>query len=199
MQRTSLRKRTNGFQLAHIGRQCIATRTSRGSSHRWCRPVTRRAVSLKIDGIGLFVFASKETDGMGSMLAALVNAGWIITASWPIDTEMGIALRAQESARLHLRSISSAGRARIPTVLRGSAKSGIGATCCRSCRAVFTNGCRVWLRKASSARTRFLPVSARPWKFFPAIRAWRKPAARPSRSRNTWSRSGQRSPRKRSQ
>jgi len=34
------------------------------------------------------------------MLAALIDAGWIITASWPIDTEMSSRLRARGSAVL---------------------------------------------------------------------------------------------------
>jgi hypothetical protein len=51
-------------------------------------------------GIGVFVFASKETSAWEAMLAALVNAGWVVTASWPIDTEMGSRLRARNSAAL---------------------------------------------------------------------------------------------------
>lgn len=54
----------------------------------------------KPDGTGLFVFASKETDAWEAMLAALVNTGWIVTASWPVDTEMSSRLRAQQSATL---------------------------------------------------------------------------------------------------
>ncbi|MFC1654176.1 DUF1156 domain-containing protein [Myxococcota bacterium] len=54
----------------------------------------------KPEGTGLFVFASKETNAWEAMLAALVNTGWIVTASWPIDTEMFSRLRAQESATL---------------------------------------------------------------------------------------------------
>ncbi len=54
----------------------------------------------KPDGIGLFVFASKETDAWEAMLAALVNTGWTVTASWPVDTEMSSRLRAQQSATL---------------------------------------------------------------------------------------------------
>ena len=34
------------------------------------------------------------------MLSALIEAGWIVTASWPIDTEMSSRLRAQNSAVL---------------------------------------------------------------------------------------------------
>lgn len=54
----------------------------------------------KPEGVGLFVFASKETDAWEAMLAALVNSGWIVTASWAVDTEMSSRLRAQGSATL---------------------------------------------------------------------------------------------------
>ena len=54
----------------------------------------------KPHGIGVFVFANKETSGWEAMLAALVASGWTITASWPIDTEMGNRLRARNSAVL---------------------------------------------------------------------------------------------------
>jgi putative DNA methylase len=54
----------------------------------------------KPSGIGVFVFANKETAGWEAMLSALVSAGWIVTASWPIDTEMGSRLRARNSATL---------------------------------------------------------------------------------------------------
>ena len=65
-------------------------------------------------GMGVFVFANKETAGWEAMLSALIHSGWIITASWPIDTEMG-RLRAQNSARSPPLSISSAAREEIPT------------------------------------------------------------------------------------
>ncbi len=54
----------------------------------------------KPTGIGLVVFANKSTKGWEAMLNAMVQAGWIVTASWPIDTEMSSRLRAQESAAL---------------------------------------------------------------------------------------------------
>jgi hypothetical protein len=54
----------------------------------------------KSSGIGVYVFANKETSGWEAMLAALVNSGWVVTASWPIDTEMGSRLRARNSATL---------------------------------------------------------------------------------------------------
>ena len=55
---------------------------------------------LKHDGIGVIVFAHKSTSGWEAQLKAMVDAGWIITASWPIDTEMGSRLRAMDSAAL---------------------------------------------------------------------------------------------------
>jgi putative DNA methylase len=55
---------------------------------------------LRNDGVGVVVFAHKSTAGWESMLAAMIDAGWIITGSWPIDTEMGTRLRARASAAL---------------------------------------------------------------------------------------------------
>lgn len=52
------------------------------------------------NGVGVFVFASKETPAWEAMLAALTDAGWTISASWPVDTEMGSRLRAKDSAVL---------------------------------------------------------------------------------------------------
>jgi putative DNA methylase len=51
-------------------------------------------------GIGLVVFAHKSTAGWEAILGALLNAGWIATASWPIDTEMGGRVNAMGTASL---------------------------------------------------------------------------------------------------
>ena len=53
-----------------------------------------------LNGVGVFVFASKETKAWEAMLGALVLSGWMVTSSWSIDTEMGSRLRAQNSAVL---------------------------------------------------------------------------------------------------
>jgi putative DNA methylase len=52
------------------------------------------------NGIGTVVFANKSTAGWEAQLQAMVSAGWIITGSWPIDTEMGTRLRGMNSAAL---------------------------------------------------------------------------------------------------
>jgi len=51
-------------------------------------------------GIGIVVFANKSTSGWEAQLQAMVNAGWTITGSWPIDTEMETRLRGMNSAAL---------------------------------------------------------------------------------------------------
>jgi hypothetical protein len=55
---------------------------------------------LRPEGVGTVVFASKTTASWEAILKALVDAGWIITGSWPIDTEMESRVAAQGQARL---------------------------------------------------------------------------------------------------
>jgi hypothetical protein len=55
---------------------------------------------LAPNGIGVVVFAHKSTSGWEAQLQAIIDAGWIVTASWPIDTEQPTRLRAQGSAAL---------------------------------------------------------------------------------------------------
>lgn len=55
---------------------------------------------LKPQGIGLVFFAHKTTSGWEAQLKSMIDAGWIITASWPIDTEKSSRLRAINSAVL---------------------------------------------------------------------------------------------------
>ena len=55
---------------------------------------------LQETGVGSVVFAHKTTEGWEALLAGLIDAGWTITGSWPIATEMGTRLRARESAAL---------------------------------------------------------------------------------------------------
>lgn len=55
---------------------------------------------VKPTGVGTIVFAHKSTAGWEAQLQAMLEAGWVVTASWPIDTEMGNRLRAQNSAAL---------------------------------------------------------------------------------------------------
>lgn len=52
------------------------------------------------NGLAVIVFAHKETSAWETMLQAVISAGWIAVASWPIDTERAGRLRAMGSAAL---------------------------------------------------------------------------------------------------
>lgn len=55
---------------------------------------------LEPGGIGIVVFAHKSTTGWETQIQAMIDAGWVVTASWPIDTERPGRLRANNSAAL---------------------------------------------------------------------------------------------------
>lgn len=55
---------------------------------------------LKLDGIAVIVFAYKSTDAWETIINSLLRSGLVLTASWPIHTEMKARLRAKESAAL---------------------------------------------------------------------------------------------------
>lgn len=55
---------------------------------------------LQPGGVAVVIFAHKGTAGWEALLNALVNAGWTVTASWPIDTERASRMRAKNSAVL---------------------------------------------------------------------------------------------------
>jgi putative DNA methylase len=55
---------------------------------------------VRDDGVACVVFAHKTTEGWEALLSGMLRSGWTVTASWPIATEMGSRLRAQDSAAL---------------------------------------------------------------------------------------------------
>lgn len=55
---------------------------------------------IQKNGIGVIVFASKTTSSWEAILQAVIDAGWKITGSWPIDTEREARVAAQGQARL---------------------------------------------------------------------------------------------------
>ena len=52
------------------------------------------------DGAGCVVFAHKTTEGWEALLSGIIDAGWRITASWPIATELASRLNARDNASL---------------------------------------------------------------------------------------------------
>jgi putative DNA methylase len=84
--------------------ECVVNPAA-GKDKTYFESTMRKALSearrvLSDDGIAVVVFAHKSTAGWEAMLQALIEAGWTITGSWPIDTEMGTRLRARNSAAL---------------------------------------------------------------------------------------------------
>ncbi|MBO3798317.1 MAG: DUF1156 domain-containing protein [Thermoproteota archaeon] len=55
---------------------------------------------LKPNGIAVIVFAYKSTEAWETIISSLLKSGLVLTASWPIHTEMKERLRAMESAAL---------------------------------------------------------------------------------------------------
>lgn len=52
------------------------------------------------DGMAGVIFAHKTTEGWEALLSGMIDGGWVISASWPIATEMGSRLNARENASL---------------------------------------------------------------------------------------------------
>jgi len=55
---------------------------------------------LKPNGIAVIVYAHKSTEGWETVINALLDSGLVITASYPLNTEMQSRLRASNSAAL---------------------------------------------------------------------------------------------------
>ena len=55
---------------------------------------------LKKEGIAIIVYAHKTTEGWETLVNSILNSGLVVTAAWPLSTEMGQRLTAQESAAL---------------------------------------------------------------------------------------------------
>jgi len=84
--------------------ECVVDE-SKGKDHEFFQRTMTHSLKearriLAPSGIAVVVFAHKTTAGWEAQLEALISAGFSITASWPIDTEMGSRMRAQGSAAL---------------------------------------------------------------------------------------------------
>lgn len=91
-------------ELTHKDDECIVDEV-KGKDKAYFETTMQKAMAegcrfLAPEGIAVIVFAHKSTSGWEAQLQAMVNAGWTMTGSWPIDTEMGTRLRAMNSAAL---------------------------------------------------------------------------------------------------
>jgi len=93
-----------GTPLVPKEHECVVNPAGGKSPEHYRRIMTEALAEARRitrpDGIGVVIFAHKSTKGWEDLLAAMLEAGWVITASWPIDTENASRLRAQNSAVL---------------------------------------------------------------------------------------------------
>jgi putative DNA methylase len=91
-------------RLAPKDGECIvddASQKDRGYFEQcMARSMTEGRRVLSPSGIGVIVFAHKSTSGWEAQIRAMIEAGWTVTGSWPIDTELETRLRARDSAAL---------------------------------------------------------------------------------------------------
>jgi hypothetical protein len=91
-------------RLAPKEQECVVDE-SKGHDTAFFERTMRQALLegrriTKPEGIGLVVFAHKSTQGWEAQLQAMIDAGWVVTGSWPIDTEREGRVRANSSAAL---------------------------------------------------------------------------------------------------
>jgi len=55
---------------------------------------------LKPNGVATIIYAHKSTSGWETLINSLLDSNLIMTGAWPVNTEMAIRLRANESAAL---------------------------------------------------------------------------------------------------
>lgn len=97
-------------QLVEKSRELIVTNSAVGPNGEtkdeeffasgMARALSRARDMTKPNGIACIVFADSSTTAWEAMLRAVLEGGWVVTASWPIDTEMQNRTRAQASASL---------------------------------------------------------------------------------------------------
>lgn len=64
------------------------------------RALTECRRVAKPTAVSIVVFAHTETDAWESLLSALIGAGWMVTGSWPIDTERASRVIASRQSSL---------------------------------------------------------------------------------------------------
>jgi len=83
---------------AHSRSPCVKTADHYERGMRDALREMRRC--CKKDGLLTVVFAHKSTSGWEAMLRGLLDAGWRVVASWPIDTERPARMNAFQNASL---------------------------------------------------------------------------------------------------
>ncbi len=92
---------TKADELVQQSKSGEAGRKGKAEYEEGMAATFRRAwEALTQDGRMVVVFAHKDTEAWETLVTAMIQAGFTVTASWPIDTEMTNRPRGQESAAL---------------------------------------------------------------------------------------------------
>jgi len=75
-------------------------KTKNWFENKMCESLSIARMSVKPSGVAMIIFAHKDTAAWEALLQSVLNAGWVVTGSWPIDTENITRLRANKSAVL---------------------------------------------------------------------------------------------------
>ena len=90
-------------KASHVSLNCI-TRDSDGYRALMSESLKKMYCVLKPDGILVLVYAHKTTKGWETLIESILDAGFTITAAWPVDTEqktrMGSRVGGQGTASL---------------------------------------------------------------------------------------------------
>jgi adenine-specific DNA methylase len=86
--------------VQHIRSDKIRTVEKAKYESRMSEAFSRVHDALRDDGLFGIVFAHKDPEAWETLAAAMIRSGFVVTASWPIQTEMGNRGRAQSSAAL---------------------------------------------------------------------------------------------------
>jgi hypothetical protein len=98
-----------GGILTPKDQECVVDRPHRlspdakDSSHYESKMAEAMAAGRSLlvnDGVGSVVFAHKTTEGWEALIGGMMAGGLTITASWPVQTERGARLNAQDQAAL---------------------------------------------------------------------------------------------------
>lgn len=105
--RRSLGKRASEFGISGLSpkdKECIVDPVRKKDAAFFEQLMGRAMLDARRvvmpSGFGIVVFAHKSTTGWEAQLKAMIDGGWTVTGSWPIDTERPGRLRAQDSAAL---------------------------------------------------------------------------------------------------
>ena len=135
--------------------------------------------ALVPDGRMVVVFANKSPDAWETLVSAIIRAGFVVDASWPIQTEMGNRNRA-----LCVGGAGVVRMARMPQAARGRAARDGTIACSTRCARTSTRGFANTGTPAFADPTSYGRRPARRWRPTASIRWSRRPTSRARRWRS---------------